>query len=157
MGQALRMLNRREDTRVLSVSPVYRTPPWGKTDQNWFSNAVAMVETSLAPEQLLEASLTIEKRMKRVRMVRWGPRIIDIDILAYEGAETFSTVALTIPHPRMTERGFVLIPLADIAPDLVVNGRSVAAWRDDCDQTGIEKAGYETGWWRRKTPLVVDP
>ena len=154
MGQALRMLNRRKDTRVRSVSPVYRTPPWGKTDQDWFSNAVAMVETSLGPEQLLEACLDIEKRMKRVRIMRWGPRIIDIDILAYEGLETFSSAALTVPHPRMTERGFVLIPLADIAPNLVVNGRSIAEWRDHCDQTGIEKATFEPGWWRRKAPLT---
>lgn len=148
MAEALQALDRRDDTRVAAVSPVYRTPPWGKIDQAWFHNACACVETSLEPEALLAATLDIERRMKRERIERWGPRIIDIDLLAYEGREHFESPTLTLPHPRMTERAFVLVPLGDIAPDLVVGGKSIAGWALLCDRSGIEKARDEAGWWR---------
>ncbi|MBP0661444.1 2-amino-4-hydroxy-6-hydroxymethyldihydropteridine diphosphokinase, partial [Mycobacterium tuberculosis] len=90
--------------------------------------ACACVETSLEPEALLAATLDIERRLKRERIERWGPRIIDIDLLVYEGREHFESPTLTLPHPRMTERAFVLVPLGDIAPDLVVGGKSIAGW-----------------------------
>ncbi|MBA8878460.1 2-amino-4-hydroxy-6-hydroxymethyldihydropteridine diphosphokinase [Phyllobacterium myrsinacearum] len=147
MADALQALHRRDDTRVATVSPVYRTPPWGKTDQAWFHNACAQVETSMLPEELLAACLDIEKEMKRERIERWGPRIIDIDVLTYEGMESFDSQSLTLPHPRMTERAFVLVPLNDIAPDLVVNGKSIADWAALCDRSGIEKARDDAGWW----------
>ncbi|PSH69722.1 2-amino-4-hydroxy-6-hydroxymethyldihydropteridine diphosphokinase [Phyllobacterium brassicacearum] len=149
MGKALRALHRRSDTRVRAVSAVYKTPPWGKTDQAWFHNACAEVETLLAPEALLATCLDIEKRMKRQRIERWGPRIIDIDVLAYEGEETFGSPTLVLPHPRMTERAFVMVPLSDIAPQLAVSGRSVAEWSRLCDRSGIEKARSDAGWWRQ--------
>ncbi|MGN8022635.1 2-amino-4-hydroxy-6-hydroxymethyldihydropteridine diphosphokinase [Phyllobacterium sp. 22229] len=152
MAEALQALGRRDDTQVIAVSPVYRTPPWGKTDQAWFHNACAQVETSLEPEALLAATLDIERQMKRERIERWGPRIIDIDLLAYEGRERFESQTLTLPHPRMTERAFVLVPLSDIAPDLLVNGKSVAGWAALCDRSGIEKARAEAGWWRENRP-----
>ncbi|MBZ9653355.1 2-amino-4-hydroxy-6-hydroxymethyldihydropteridine diphosphokinase [Phyllobacterium lublinensis] len=148
MGKALRTLHRRSDTRVVAVSSVYKTPPWGKTDQDWFHNACAEVETLLGPEALLATCLDIEKRLKRERLERWGPRIIDIDVLAYEGEETFESPTLELPHPRMTERAFVIVPLADIAPQLVVDGKSVAQWSALCDRSGIERATDDTGWWR---------
>jgi 2-amino-4-hydroxy-6-hydroxymethyldihydropteridine diphosphokinase len=148
MAKALRALHRRSDTRILAVSPVYCTPPWGKTDQAWFHNACAMVETSLEPEELLATCLDIEKRMKRQRLERWGPRIIDIDVLAYEGMGRFESPTLTLPHPRMTERAFVMVPLADIAPELMINGKMVAQWRELCDKASIEKAPSDVGWWR---------
>jgi 2-amino-4-hydroxy-6-hydroxymethyldihydropteridine diphosphokinase len=148
MGQALRALDERDDTRVRAVSSVYRTPPWGKTDQNWFHNACAEVETTLSPIALLEACLDIEKQMKRLRLERWGPRTIDIDVLAFECVDTLQDPALTLPHPRMTERAFVLVPLAEIAAGLAVSGRKVEEWRADCDVTGIEKAGDDADWWR---------
>ncbi|MBB2970299.1 2-amino-4-hydroxy-6-hydroxymethyldihydropteridine diphosphokinase [Mesorhizobium sp. RMAD-H1] len=149
MGRALCALDARADTRVLDVSSVYRTPPWGKTDQDWFRNACAEVETGLAPVALLEACLDIERQMKRQRAERWGPRTIDIDVLMFEGVEALQDPALTLPHPRMTERAFVLVPLAEIAPGLKVNGRTVAEWRADCDLSGIEKARDDAGWWKR--------
>jgi 2-amino-4-hydroxy-6-hydroxymethyldihydropteridine diphosphokinase len=149
MGQALRALDSRNDTNVRAVSPVYKTPPWGKTDQAWFHNACAEVETALEPEALLASCLDIEARMKRQRLERWGPRIIDIDVLVYEGMDKFESPTLTLPHPRMTERAFVLVPLADIAPELMVSGRPVAAWRELCDKTGMTKARNDGGWWRQ--------
>jgi 2-amino-4-hydroxy-6-hydroxymethyldihydropteridine diphosphokinase len=150
MAKALRALHRRSDTRVIEVSPVYKTPPWGNTDQAWFHNACAEVETSLDPEALLAACLDVEKRLKRQRLERWGPRTIDIDVLACEGMEEFESPTLTLPHPRLTERAFVLVPLADIAPDLVINGRTVGQWAAICDRTGVEIARDDADWWRVK-------
>ncbi|MCJ8052065.1 2-amino-4-hydroxy-6-hydroxymethyldihydropteridine diphosphokinase [Shinella curvata] len=145
MAQALRTLDARPDCRVTAVSRLYRTPPWGKTDQDWFFNACALVETTLAPEALLDTCLGIERYMKRERKERWGPRTIDIDVLSYAGVEQ-SGGRLELPHPRMTGRGFVLMPLADIAPDLVVAGRTVGDWLKQADVTGIEPASAGSEW-----------
>lgn len=147
MAEALRALDARSDCRVVAVSRLYRTPPWGKTDQDWFFNACAEVETTLDPEALLAACLDIERAMKRVRMERWGPRTIDIDLLTF-GDLNRASATLTLPHPRMTERGFVLKPLADFAADLAVEGRTVIEWLGRADVTGIEVADENVEWWR---------
>jgi 2-amino-4-hydroxy-6-hydroxymethyldihydropteridine diphosphokinase len=147
MSQALRALDARPDCRVAAVSRLYRTPPWGKTDQEWFFNAAALVETQLEPGALLDACLDIEREMKRERKERWGPRTIDIDVLTYEGVEQVGE-RLELPHPRMTERGFVLMPLADIAPELGVRGRTIAAWLAEADIAGIEPASAGPDWWK---------
>ncbi len=147
MAEALRQLDSRDDCRVTAVSRVYRTPPWGKTDQADFFNACAGVMTTLAPESLLDACLGIEKDMKRVRIERWGPRTIDIDVLTFDGIEQ-SGGRLELPHPRMTGRGFVLMPLADIAENLVIGKRSVAEWLQGADVAGIVDAGFDDDWWR---------
>ncbi|MEY9197188.1 MULTISPECIES: 2-amino-4-hydroxy-6-hydroxymethyldihydropteridine diphosphokinase [Sinorhizobium] len=147
MADALRALDERPDCQVTAVSRLYRTPPWGKTDQDWFFNACAAVETTLDPEALLEICLEIERVMKRVRKERWGPRTIDIDLLTFEGANLAGD-RLQLPHPRMTERGFVLMPLADFAADLNVAGRTVGEWLTDADVTGIEVADEMADWWR---------
>nr|WP_298102144.1 2-amino-4-hydroxy-6-hydroxymethyldihydropteridine diphosphokinase [uncultured Shinella sp.] len=145
MAEALRALNARSDCRVTAVSRLYRTPPWGKTDQDWFFNACALVETALAPEALLDTCLGIERDMKRERKERWGPRTIDIDVLTYEGVEQ-SGGRLELPHPRMTGRGFVLMPLSDIARDLVVAGRTIGDWLQEADIAGIEPASAGSEW-----------
>ncbi len=147
MAEALQRLDGRADCRVTAVSRLYRTPPWGKTDQDWFFNASALVETLLAPEPLLDACLGVEKDMKRERKERWGPRTIDIDVLTYEGVAQEGG-RLELPHPRMTGRGFVLMPLADIAPDLEIDGRTVESWLGAADVTGIEPACAGSDWWR---------
>ena len=147
MAEALRMLDARPDCRVVAASRLYRTPPWGKTDQDWFFNACALVETMLAPEALLDACLGIERDMKRERKERWGPRTIDIDVLTYEGVSQAGG-RLELPHPRMTARGFVLMPLADVAPTLNVEGRTVEAWLKDADVAGIEPASAGPDWWK---------
>jgi 2-amino-4-hydroxy-6-hydroxymethyldihydropteridine diphosphokinase len=99
----------------------YRTPPWGVVDQPDFVNAVAWLETSLAPRALLDALLAIEARAGRVRGLRYGPRVLDLDLLLY-GDRSLREAGLTIPHPRLHQRAFVLLPLADLAPDLEVPG-----------------------------------
>lgn len=147
MAQALATLDARSDCSVTAVSRLYRTPPWGKTDQAWFFNACAQVETSLSPDELLDTCLSIEREMKRERLERWGPRTIDIDVLTY-GGRVLKTEKLEIPHPRMTVRGFVLMPLADFAPQMTIGGKTVAEWLDDADVAGIEAASLDTNWWK---------
>lgn len=104
--------------RVRKVSSFYCTEPVGYRDQDDFINAVAEVETALSPEQLLAACLTVEDKLERRRSVRWGPRVIDLDILLY-GDSVIETAVLSIPHPLLQTRGFVLIPLCEIAPQAV--------------------------------------
>src|SRR3990170_1102388 len=136
MGAALRMLDADPLTGVVQVSSLYRTPPWGKTDQPDFLNATAEVLTGHSPRELLDLCLEAERRLKRVRQERWGPRLIDIDILVF-GDRTVNENGLDIPHPRMLERAFVLAPLAEIAPDLVAQGRPLSEHLARLDTAGI--------------------
>lgn len=109
--------------QVTAVSSLYETAPVGVTDQPPFLNAAAAIRTTLTPEGLLQALLHLENEMGRARTLRWGPRVIDIDILAF-GERRISTPALTVPHPRLWERAFALVPLAEIAPGLTLPGRN---------------------------------
>jgi len=104
--------------QISHVSSIYETEPWGITEQPRFLNMVVEGETALAPEELLGALKTRERELGRTETVRYGPRLIDIDILFYDDL-IYKSDALEIPHPRLAERRFVLVPLADIAPDLL--------------------------------------
>ncbi|TIN16672.1 MAG: 2-amino-4-hydroxy-6-hydroxymethyldihydropteridine diphosphokinase [Mesorhizobium sp.] len=146
MGAALRMLDADADTRVTGVSSLYRTPPWGKLDQPDFLNAAAEISTGLAPRALLDLCLDAERKLKRVREERWGPRLIDIDILVF-GERVIHETGLEVPHPRMLERAFVLAPLAEIAPGLVVGGRSITDRLAAVDTSGIERLSSGRDWW----------
>jgi 2-amino-4-hydroxy-6-hydroxymethyldihydropteridine diphosphokinase len=106
---------------VVGVSTLRETDPVGVTDQPRFLNGVAVLETELAPRELLDVLLAVERRLGRERGERWGPRTIDLDLLLY-GDEVIDEAGLTIPHPRLHDRRFVLEPLADLAPKLVVPG-----------------------------------
>ena len=134
--ETLASLSRRSGIKVVTRSPFYRTPPWGKTDQSDFINACATIRTTLSPTKLLKTCLELEKRMGRQRGERWGPRIIDIDILTY-GNETVDEPDLTIPHPMIAERAFVLVPLKDIAPDFTLGGTHIDELLANVDQSGI--------------------
>lgn len=123
---------------VVARSADYRTPPWGKTDQPWFLNGAVAVDTALDPHGLLDACLGVEHALGRIREERWGPRVIDVDVLAYEGA-TVDDARLVLPHRHVRERAFVLVPLAEIAPDLVIGGERVADALTKLDRTGIER------------------
>ncbi len=120
--EALRKLDLLPTIDVKTVSSLIETTPVGITEQPDFLNAAAEIETTLTPHRLLEAILAVEKDLGRERTLRWGPRVIDIDILIYEDKQIKSP-SLTLPHPRLTERAFALAPLAEIAPDLVVPGQ----------------------------------
>ena len=148
MGSALRMLDADPLTEVVSVSSLYRTPPWGKTDQPDFLNATAEVLTSHSPRELLDLCLEAEQKLKRVRQERWGPRLIDIDILVF-GDRTVNEEGLEIPHPRMLERAFVLAPLAEIAPDFVAGGRTLKEHLAALDTAGIERLTSGRDWWQQ--------
>jgi 2-amino-4-hydroxy-6-hydroxymethyldihydropteridine diphosphokinase len=147
MASALRALDGDAGTRVTDVSPLYRTPPWGRTDQPDFLNAVAEIRTLHEPLALLDLCLAIERGLKRVRRERWGPRIIDIDILLYAGRRV-NVPGLEIPHPRMLERAFVLVPLADIAPDLEIGGRIAAAHAAAMRSERMTCLSADGNWWK---------
>ncbi|MCW2917686.1 MAG: 2-amino-4-hydroxy-6-hydroxymethyldihydropteridin epyrophosphokinae [Actinomycetia bacterium] len=111
----------------VALSPVYETAPWGGIEQPDFLNVVVMADTRIPPETLLDRVLSIEDSMRRERVIRWGPRTLDIDIVTF-GDIVSSGPDLTLPHPHAHERAFVLVPWADIDPDAVLPGHgSVAA------------------------------
>ncbi len=135
---SLKFLMASGDVQVIRVSPIYETPPWGLEDQPVFLNICVEIKTGLKPESLLRLCHRAEHSLKRRRTVKWGPRTIDIDILLI-GEETIKLADLTVPHPRITERAFVLVPLADIAPEWKLEGQSIAFWRQQCDDSGVKK------------------
>jgi 2-amino-4-hydroxy-6-hydroxymethyldihydropteridine diphosphokinase len=124
---------------VLAQSPIYETQPWGLTDQPTFLNMVLKGATHLPPLDLFEHLKSLETRLGRLPSVRWGPRLIDIDILFYSDT-VLSSPQLTIPHPRLHERAFVLIPLADLAPDLLhpVLEKTIRQLLDRVDINGVK-------------------
>ncbi len=136
---ALAALDDLPETRLRAASRLYRTPPWGLEDQPWFINAAAELETTLDPEALLRALLWLEAELGRERGAqRWGPRRIDLDLLLYDGVE-HRGAQLELPHPRLAERAFVLLPLLDIAPGLVLpDGRAATDLLARLDTGGIE-------------------
>jgi 2-amino-4-hydroxy-6-hydroxymethyldihydropteridine diphosphokinase len=124
---------------ILAQSHVYETPAWGYEDQPPFLNMVIKGETALAPEALLAYVKSLESELGRTPSFHWGPRLIDIDILFYDQL-ILHTADLTIPHPRLQERAFVLVPLADVAADLVhpVLGKTISQLLANVDRSGIE-------------------
>lgn len=144
-AQALKSL---PDTKVIWYSSVYESDPYGNTDQPKFLNAVGEIETSLDPPQLLDAIKEIEKQVGRTAAERWGPREIDLDILLYDGL-VFRDERVTVPHPEFEKRKFVLVPLREIAPDLVhpVSGMTVNELAESCpDHSRVVKTLHHLTW-----------
>lgn len=136
---ALRELANLPHTRLVKTSSLYRTVPVGYDNQPDFINAVAEIETNLTPHALLEALLALEDRHGRTRPFPNAPRVLDLDLLLYDGS-TMQTTTLTLPHPRMHTRGFVMLPLAEIAPQLDIPGHGTAATlARQCLGQGVEK------------------
>jgi 2-amino-4-hydroxy-6-hydroxymethyldihydropteridine diphosphokinase len=140
LDRAVSQLCDGKDIKLRARSSDYRTPPWGMKYQPRFINLCIAVETTLSPHELLARAQSVEIRLGRDRAVekRWGPRTADIDILAYDDLAV-AEADLTLPHPHLFERAFVLVPLAEIAPDRVIAGRRVRDAVDRIDTTGIER------------------
>jgi 2-amino-4-hydroxy-6-hydroxymethyldihydropteridine diphosphokinase len=138
--RAIAILCDGETVRLNARSSDYRTPPWGRTDQPHFINAVIAVTTCLSPYELLARAQESERALgrDRTREQRWGPRAIDIDLLAY-GDVVINDGELTLPHPGLFERGFVLVPLAEIAFDRKIDGVDIGDALARVDKNGIEK------------------
>lgn len=127
LDRAVALLCDGNDVRLVARSADYRTPPWGVTEQPPFVNLCIAVDTVLTPQQLLTRGQDVERALgrDRAREQRWGPRTADIDLIAYDDLSLHDG-DLILPHPRLFERAFVLVPLAEIAPDLVISGTRVA-------------------------------
>ncbi len=121
LRKSVALLGAEKNIELLNTSSVYETDPVGGPEQGSFLNACIKISTVLSPEELLSKMLAIEDKLGRIREERWGPRLIDLDLLAYE-EQTIDTEFLQLPHPRMEERDFVMVPLNDIAPCLIFPG-----------------------------------
>ncbi|MBL1142945.1 MAG: 2-amino-4-hydroxy-6-hydroxymethyldihydropteridine diphosphokinase [Proteobacteria bacterium] len=135
---AIQSLGEIQSTRTISVSSLYKSKPVGPQDQDDYINVVAKLETGLGPLVLLDCLQTIENEHGRIRNERWGPRTLDLDILMF-GDEIIQNDRLTIPHPEMLNRSFVLVPLAEIDSEIVIPGKGLV--RDllsHLDQSGLE-------------------
>ena len=140
LDRAIAVLCDGRDVRLIARSSDYRTPPWGVTDQPPFVNLALAVDTTLTPRTLLDRALRVEAMFgrDRTREQRWGPRVLDIDIIAFNGLE-IDEGGLTLPHPRLFERVFVLAPLAEIAPDRKIKGIAIKDALARLDASGVEK------------------
>jgi 2-amino-4-hydroxy-6-hydroxymethyldihydropteridine diphosphokinase len=128
------------EVRLLARSSDYRTPPWGVIDQPSFINNAIVAATELTPQALLDRTQSIEAQFgrNRTREHHWGPRTLDIDLIAYDDVR-LNTPSLTLPHPRLFERGFVLAPLAEIVPERHIGNIRIKDALARVDQAGIEK------------------
>lgn len=122
ISKALDILSKK--IHITKISSLYKTEPVGYKEQDWFLNMVIEGETVFKPRELLDFTQSVEKEMKRVKTIRFGPRIIDVDILLYENINIQSD-DLTIPHPQMKERAFVLIPLYEITKDIIIGDKKI--------------------------------
>lgn len=145
LSGAVRALENWEGMRVVAMSSLWETPPWGVEEQPHFLNACILIETSLSPIEVLEACLAIERDHGRERSLRWGPRTLDMDVLYYDDVD-MAVERLILPHPRMLLRSFVLAPLAEIAPGKVVGGATI--------QEHLTRLGLESGM-NRLGPLKI--
>src|SRR5262245_29065773 len=140
LARAIAMFCDGTDVRLTARSSDYSTPPWGVEDQPRFVNLAIAVETTLAPHALLARAQAVERAFgrDRTRERRYGPRTVDIDLIAYDDV-VLETSGLTLPHPRLFERAFVLVPLAEIAPDRLIGGVRVRDALARVDAAGVEK------------------
>lgn len=136
LDQALHLLGQAEGVKLVAASSRYVTRPWGKTEQPDFLNQVAAIETARPARELLQELLRIENEMGRVRTEKWGPRVIDLDLLLF-GDQVIDEPELQVPHPFLTERDFVMIPLLEIDPGLILpDGRKLKKVFNNYDKSG---------------------
>ena len=136
IARAIEHLTADGTLRLVARSRDYRSAPWGKTDQDWFVNACISIATNLTAHAVLERCFEAERDLRRVRQERWGPRTLDCDLLVYRDVHS-DAPELTLPHPRITERAFVLVPMLEVAPELVIKGQRASAWLTHLDASDI--------------------
>ena len=136
IARAIALLTGSGDIRLVKRSRDFASPPWGVVEQDAFINACITVATGLPPHDLLARCQSVENEMGRVRHKKWGPRVIDVDVLTYRD-ETINTVDLTVPHPFIGQRAFVVLPLAEIAPDLVIGRTTLKELIGKVDAAGV--------------------
>jgi len=138
LDKAVDILDKHELIHNIKVSSYYQTDPVGYLDQDVFVNIAVCLETDLSPYELLEVCQEIEEALERVRVVRWGPRTIDVDIILFDDVQ-MTDEKLTIPHPRMHERAFVLVTIAELDNTLIVLNKSIKSLIDLVDSSGVRK------------------
>jgi 2-amino-4-hydroxy-6-hydroxymethyldihydropteridine diphosphokinase len=134
--RAIELLDASSGLSIARASSIYETAPWGEEQQRAFLNAVVAAQSDIAPGELLALTQSVEQTMGRRRTRKWGPRVIDIDILLY-GEHIVEEAELRVPHPLLTERQFMLVPLLEVAPDLTLPGGGRVADLVDADAPGI--------------------
>jgi len=138
LDKAVDILKNHELIHNIKVSSYYQTDPVGYLDQDVFVNIAVYLETELSPYELLKVCQEIEEALKRVRVVKWGPRTIDVDIILFDDVQ-MTDDKLTIPHPRMHERAFVLVPIAELDETLIVLNKSIKSLIELVDASGVRK------------------
>jgi len=142
LEEAIKMISEIDNIELKSKSSFYETEPVGYLDQDLFMNCVIEIETILQPYEVLDCCMDIEQQLKRKRVIRWGPRTIDVDILIYDDI-VMDEERLIIPHPRMTERAFVMVPLSEIFDDGSIGHKSVREYMTTMNIEGIRKITHE--------------
>lgn len=142
LRDAVRLLTADNQLKLTEASSFYKTAPVGYEAQSDFINAVIVCDTTLSPQGLLSLCQEVEAKLNRVRLIRWGPRTIDVDILLYN-TEHIDEANLTVPHPRMTERAFVMFPLMEIMPELIIEGKTIQSICEGLADQEIRKMTHE--------------
>lgn len=140
LARAMEIVFSRGQIEFLAASSVWRTAPWGYVDQDWFANACAVGRTEMTADEAIAFTQSVEEEIGREKTFRWGPRSIDVDIL-YLGDEKVSSERLIVPHKEMFNRAFVLAPLAEIRPGLVLDGRSIREAAEAVGSAGLQRMG----------------
>lgn len=138
LDKAVDMIQKNEDIHNVKVSSYYQTDPVGYLDQDVFVNIAIELETELTPLEMLDLCQHVEETLNRVRVIRWGPRTIDVDIILYDGIDMESE-RLILPHPRAYERAFVLVPMAELNDELIIHNQTITELMKVLDTAGVRK------------------
>lgn len=138
LKEACKIISDNTNINIVKISKVYKTKAWGYTNQDDFLNICIEVDTNLSPEELLEVCHEVENKLNRVRVIRWGPRTIDVDILFFNNIIS-TDENLTLPHPRIKERAFVLIPLMDLNKELAIDNKTISYYLSNLEKEELKQ------------------
>ena len=142
LKEACKIISDNTNINIVKISKVYKTKAWGYTNQDDFLNICIEVDTNLSPEELLEVCHEVENKLNRVRVIRWGPRTIDVDILFFNNIIS-TDENLILPHPRIKERAFVLIPLMDLNKELVIDNKTISYYLSNLEKEELKELWKE--------------